>query len=244
MARADLSSPRRLRLAVIIAVVMLHVAAIIGLIHAFAPDFTNAVVKSVSTVLTVTVETTPEPKTDTQPANAAPEPEGAAAEAGKKAKPKETAAPKPEIVVSKKPAPPVASTGNEYSSGAADAGQGTGAGGEGEGTGSGRSGSGQGGGGGTKAVKIAGDINSAKDYPRKSRDLRIGSSVTIVLIVGTDGRVKGCRIHRASPDPEADRITCQLATERFRFEPATNAAGEPVQSTFGWQQRWFYPAGN
>ena len=50
---------------------------------------------------------------------------------------------------------------------------------------------------------------------------------------------QGCRIHRASPDPEADRITCQLATERFRFKPATDAAGNPVVSTFGWQQRWF-----
>jgi hypothetical protein len=61
----------------------------------------------------------------------------------------------------------------------------------GNGTGSGNGGQGQGGGGAvTKAVKIAGDINSARDYPRETRDQHIGDSVTVALTVGTDGRVK------------------------------------------------------
>jgi protein TonB len=42
-----------------------------------------------------------------------------------------------------------------------------------------------------------------------------------------------------SPDPEADRITCRLAEERFRFRPARNAGGEPVAAQYGWRQRWF-----
>jgi protein TonB len=116
----------------------------------------------------------------------------------------------------------------------------TGAAGAGTGTGSGAGGNGQGGGGGSAAVKIAGDINSARDYPIASRDLRIGDHVVIALTVGTDGRPSACRVVRASRDPEADAITCRLAMARFRFRPATDAAGQPVIATYGWQQRWFY----
>ncbi len=115
--------------------------------------------------------------------------------------------------------------------GGRNAGAGTGAGGSGDGAGSGAG----------RAVKIAGDITATRDYPARTRNLRLGKSVVVVLTVGTDGRVHGCRIHQASPDPEADAITCRLATERFRFRPATDRAGNPIASEFGWQQRWFAP---
>ena len=62
------------------------------------------------------------------------------------------------------------------------------------------------------------------------------------LTVNAEGRVSDCRIVRASRDPEADRITCALATQRFRFQPAHDAAGRPVSGVYGWQQRWFAPA--
>ena len=139
-------------------------------------------------------------------------------------------------------APQVAATGDEDRSGARDAGEGTGAGGQGAGTGAGGSGSGPGGGGGgTDARKIAGDINSARDYPREGRDLRLGDDVIIALTVGTDGRPSKCRVVRASRDPQADAVTCRLAMKRFRFRPATDAQGQPVESIYGWKQRWFYP---
>lgn len=240
--RAEISSSRRTRLGVVFLVAGLHVVAVLALIRAFAPDLTAQVTRQVVEAFTVTV-TTPTPTPTPPPQPRAPEPEGAAAEAGKKAKPRPEAAPKPKVVVTEKIAPRVASTGNDTASGARDAGEGTGAGGTGSGTGSGNAGSGQGGGGASKAVKTSGDINSARDYPRASRDLRIGDFVTIALTVGADGRVKGCRVHRASRDPEADRITCDLATRRFRFRPATDSAGNPVESVYGWQQRWFYPGG-
>lgn len=230
---------------------LIHLAVIAGLIRAFAPDFTDQMLNDVGAALNVTVVTpspTPTPvptqSPSEQPRKAAiePEDEGAAAPPGKKAVPKEVVAPPPRIVLADVPAPKATSTGNDVTSGARDEGDGTGAGGAGQGTGSGGSGDGAGGGGGVavKAVKIAGQINSAKDFPRASRDLRIGESVVIVLTVGVDGRVRNCSIHRPSRDPAADRITCQLATKRFRFRPARDAAGNPVESEFGWQQRWFY----
>lgn len=244
MAKADISTPRPLRLGLIVVIALLHVAVFYGLMRAFAPGVVDKVVDNVTSAIFVTVPTptpTPTLPPPAAPARAAPE-QGAKGAAGRKARPREETAPEARIVVSEKPAPRASSTGTENRSGASEAGDGTGAGSQGTGTGAGGQGTGQGG-LAAKAVKIAGDINSARDYPRKTRDLRIGASVVIVLTVGSDGRPRACRVARASPDPEADRITCDLAMKRFRFRPATNAAGEAVEAEYGWQQRWFYTGG-
>jgi len=228
---------------VVILVGLIHVIVIIALIRAFTPDFADRIAGDLGRALTVTVTSPPpkpEPSPTSAPTSAAPEPEAEAAPPGRRAVPKEVAAPEARVVLARPKAPPVAAKGDDDDAGAAEQGAGQGAGGVGEGTGAGRSGSGTGGGGvAAKAVKIAGSINSARDYPRESRDRRIGSDVVIALTVGTDGKVEDCRIVRASPDPEADRITCRLASERFRFRPATDRAGRPVRSIFGWRQRWF-----
>ena len=138
-------------------------------------------------------------------------------------------------------APQAASTGDANTSGARDQGEGTGAGGPGDGTGSGRGGQGAGGIPVTGPVKIAGDINDARDYPTPpgGREVRRGTEVIVYMTVGMDGRASNCRVTKPSPDPEADRITCELAVKRFRFKPAQNADGEPVPATYGWRQRWF-----
>lgn len=174
------------------------------------------------------------------PEPTAPDPAGASGAQGRKAVAKAVIA-KARVPAKPVPAPPVASTGNDVRSGAAAQGQGTGGGGAGMGTGSGASGNGSGGGLARKAEKIAGDIRSTRDYPARTRDDRIGKRVVIVLTVGIDGRVSACRIWRASGVPEADAVTCKLATERFRFRPATDALGKPTEATYGWEQRWFAP---
>lgn len=236
----ELKPPRRTRFLTILLVAALHVAAFFGLLHAFAPDLTNAVIRRAESVLSVTI-TTPDKPPEPDPPTPEPTPDaGAAGDPGQKAKPKETAAPRTRLPISPKPAPPVASTGRETASGAAVEGAGTGASGQGQGTGSGLVGGGSGSGIERQPEKIAGDINSAKDYPRATRDLRIGGSVTILLIVGTDGKAKSCRVARASPDAEADAITCRLATERFRFRPAQDDQGDPVEGRYAWRQRWYY----
>ncbi|MEJ5975173.1 TonB family protein [Novosphingobium sp. PS1R-30] len=248
MRRAAYSSPRGLRWGVALVVVLLHVALLLALIRAFAPDFTARVADQVFGTVTVTVTTSPPPPAPTplaQPAapSLAPQPEAPAAAAGRQAVPRPIAAPSPQIVIASQAAAPVAGPGSTNASGAGDAGAGTGARGQGSGTGAGSSGMGQGGGGAaSKAVKLAGDINSARDYPEATREQRLGDYVVVALTVGVDGRVKGCRIHRASRDSQADQITCRLATERFRFRPATDATGRASESVFGWQQRWFGPA--
>ena len=232
----DLTAPRRTKVGVAVLVIVLQVLVIAGLIRAFTPDFAAKVVDTVLNTFSVTVTTPPMP----EPSPKAPEPSGKSGDEGKKAVPREATTPPVKQPISKVPAPRASSSGSANTSGAGAQGSGTGAGGPGTSPGSGNGGGGQGGGAVTKAVKTAGDINSARDYPIPTRDLRIGDYVIIAITVGTDGRPIGCRVARPSKDAQANAITCQLALTRFRFKPATNASGKPVASVYGWKQSWYY----
>ena len=236
MTHAELISSHRSRLAIALLVALLHIAVVVVLIQAFAPQLGSAVVRPAMRAFDVVINAPPPPPL----ARPAPAKAGAAAPEGKKAEPRVITAPRPDIVLARTVAPVVAGTGPDDTSGAKTVGQGAGAGGEGEGVGAGSAGEGSGG-GAAKPIKIAGDIVSARDYPKGTRALRLGSAVTIALTVQPDGRPGDCRVVRPSRDPEADRITCRLAIERFRFRPARNGAGQPVASVYGWQQRWFAP---
>lgn len=229
----DLSAPPRTRVAVFVGVAVLHGVAVLALIRAFAPGAMTAAVDKVLATFTVTI-TAPPPEPPT-----APEPAGAAGEAGRKAVARAEAAPVPKVSLAPRPAPRAASTGDAPVSGAAAAGSGSGAGGSGPGTGSGAGGNGSGGGQARPAEKTAGAIVE-KDYDKAGRALRLGHAVAIAIDVSAEGRPTGCRVVRASPDPAADAVTCRLAVDRFRFRPARDAAGNPVASVYGWQQRWFY----
>jgi len=237
-------------------VLALHCAALAGLVRAFAPDLASSAIERAGQLVTVAFEDPPPPAPPPPPPvpqpqpSAAPEPvpqEGEAAPEAPRATPRAVVAPTPAVVIPRvtPPAPPVAATGTENRAGAGESGEGSGAGGAGQGTGSGRSGSGQGGGAGgiaaTQPVKIGGTISDARDYPVPpgGRAIRQGRHVIIHMLVGTDGRARECRVVEPSPDPEADRLTCRLAQERFRFRPARDAAGNPVPALFGWRQDWF-----
>jgi protein TonB len=234
---AIIEVPPRTKLGVAVVVLLFHAVAILALIRAFAPDLTARAVETVVSTFTVTVTTPPPP----EPAKEI-EKAGAAGDQGKKAVAREVKAEKPRVAIAKTPAPKAASSGNADTSGAREAGSGTGAGGSGSGTGSGSGGSGSGGGMVSKAVHVSGQINNARDFPVPpgGREARVGKSVILALTVNTDGRATGCRIYRSSGLPETDDITCRLAKERLRFRPATNSLGEPIVSTFYWQQKFFF----
>lgn len=234
----DLSATRRTKLGVALLVIGLQVLLVMALVRAFTPDFAAKVVDSVMATFSVTVTTPPMP--DPPPPPKAPEPAGKSGNEGKQAVPRAAVALPVKLPITKAPAPQASSTGGADTSGAGTKGSGTGASGPGNGTGSGTGGNGQGGGAASKPVKTAGEINSARDYPIATRDLRINDFVIVAITVGTDGRPSGCRVSRPSKDAQANSITCQLALKRFRFKPATDASGKPVTSIFGWKQSWFY----
>ena len=231
---------RKLSWKLVSVLVLLHLAALYGLARAFAPDFTAVVEREVVAAFTVTVTAPPEQRPP--PENQSEPDEGAQGDPGRDATAQAVTSPPPRLrTKTDKPLPRAASTGTANQSGAAEAGDGTGAAGRGDGTGSGNSGNGRGGVAVTKPVHISGRIDNARDFPVPAggREARRGTQVVVRVTVGTDGRARGCTIYRPSPDPEADRITCQLVESRLGFRPAMDANGNPVAAPFYWRQQWF-----
>ncbi|MEO6716487.1 MAG: TonB family protein [Novosphingobium sp.] len=232
MSCVDISAPPRTRYLVAVLVALIHVVIVLGLIRAFAPDFSALVTDSVLATFNVTVTQPPPPP---QPE---PEKPGAAGEAGKKAEPREAIQPRPRIAVAKpSPAPPVSAKGPENSSGARVSGAGTGAGGIGKGTGSGVGGNGQGGGAASKPSVRAGDLNNASDFPvpEGGRQTRFGKRVVVYFTVTTDGRARDCSVAQSNVDAEATALVCALVIRKIRFNPATRADGSPVEARYGYK---------
>lgn len=164
---------------------------------------------------------------------------GKASAANKHAQAAPVAAAKPRLppVVPPIAAAPQPGAGSDAAAGATpNPGPGSGAGGRGDGTGAGGAGTGTG--GGSKAAWRSGTIRD-RDYPASASRARTGGEVEVRFTIQRDGRVTGCRVTRSSGDDALDRTTCRLIEERFRFKPATNAAGEAVASPYGWRQTWW-----
>ena len=215
--------------------------AVLAVGFGLASGLDLGVVRTVSEAITaIAVPAPPPAREDIAPANAPSDrTSGKASAANKQAEATVVTAPP-----SKLPsiAPPIAAAprpdaGNDASAGATPhPGAGSGAGGRGDGTGGG--GSGNGNGGGTKAVWRSGTIRD-RDYPRDASRARAGGEVEVRFIIEATGRVRGCRVTRSSGDASLDETTCRLIEKRFRFKPATNAAGETVSSPYGWRQSWW-----
>lgn len=165
-------------------------------------------------------------RTESAAAPAAPAPEGRKGDA----LPRE--APAAAIPLNPQPAAPRAGEGRDTSDGAGTRGTGPGAGGQGAGTGGGGDG-----GVATPARRIAGALND-RDYPREAEDAGLTGTVGISFRVRTDGRVDRCAVVRSSGHALLDGLTCRLFTDRFRFRPATDAAGAAVESTLQTSFTW------
>jgi protein TonB len=89
-------------------------------------------------------------------------------------------------------------------------------------------------------VHIAGALNDA-DYARSGVPKGAGGTVVIGFRVRTDGRVDRCSVVRSSGVAAIDSATCRLFEQRFRFRPARDAAGRPVdfnlRTDFTWRPR-------
>lgn len=138
------------------------------------------------------------------------------------------------------PAVPSFDAGSQSASGAgATAGSGAGQGGQGNGTGSG-AGGGTGAGVATPPVHIAGALSDA-DYARSGVPRGAGGTVVISFRVRSDGGVDRCSVVRSSGYDVIDVATCRLFEQRFRFRPALDASGRPVDYTlrtdFTWRPR-------
>ena len=113
-----------------------------------------------------------------------------------------------------------------------DAGQG----GQGNGTGAGGAGSGDGA-GVVPPVHIAGALKDA-DYARSGLPRGAAGTVLISFRVRSDGHVDRCDIVRSSGYSAIDSETCRLVERRFRFRPARNSGGNPIDFTLRTDFTW------
>ncbi len=226
-----LTKRKRPRPLLLVAIAIFHVLVLYGLMRALAPDFTATVQDTVVEAFTVTITSTPEEEVD-------PEPDaGAAGSAGQDAVPRPETAETPAVRTREdEPMPRASSTGAANTSGARDSGDGTGNSGDGLGTGSGNSGGGQGSVASGPSVQ-SGELNQARDFPipEGGRQSRFGRSVTVVFTVNTNGRARNCSVARTSVDAETTARVCPLVIEKIRFNPARNAAGDPVPARYGYR---------
>ena len=165
-------------------------------------------------------------------------PEGAAAPPNLRATPTEIVRPPPPPILFPPPPPvaaaPIAGLGAAPSAGAAPfPGPGTGAGGQGNGTGSGLGGNGTGSGGGagrgSPPRQIHGRIKD-KDYPESAKAAGAQGVVWVRYTVLVTGRATNCRVTRSSGNAAIDETTCRLIQDRFRYKPAKDERGRPVQA--------------
>jgi protein TonB len=219
---------------------LLGYALLIGLRGDFSP---NAVPQSVK--LISLEELPPPPPVVSIPDKPTQTEEGAAAPPSRKANPSPVVAPPSPL-----PVPPILPTvdkalpvplGSDVSAGVSTVdGVGSGTGGEGMGSGSGGSGTGSGGGGARRAERIAGALAN-RDYPRVALRTRAQGSVSVRYTVRADGAVEDCRILRSSGHPVLDETTCRLIERRFRYRPALDRSGRPIEASESKSYDWYLP---
>lgn len=206
----------RQRLATGIAVGAFHLAAIYGLIAAFAGGLAvpGLADKPLLSVFAARPRPKPLPPHD---------PGGPPRSAAKRAEAAPVLAIAPPARPSPMPAAPFPAAGQSRSTGAAETGEDGSGSGHGGGSGEG---SGDGEDGGSDLRLISGGIYE-EDYPREAVRLHQSGKVYIRFAVGADGRVSQCTVTRSSGSPSLDSATCRLILRRFRYGPSRDAAGRP-----------------
>ena len=231
--RGSLRRPTRSRLVSALMAGAIQLGLLLGLLFGLAGHSATQVSNAIAAM------TFSEPKAHSTPP---PPPErhhkdaGKAAPAAKKAQASPVFAPKLAIAKPLIPASPNPGREAGPSHGAALAGQGSGAGGIGNGTGSGGDGSGDGD-GGDDPEWVSGKIKDS-DYPSEARAIRARGTTETEIRVSVDGRPTGCSVTRSSGNGTLDATTCRLVLQRFRFNPARDAAGRAIAGVVDYDQEW------
>ena len=93
-----------------------------------------------------------------------------------------------------------------------------------------------------RPVGNPGPWTTSADYPlRALREGREGNA-TFFVTVNADGRVSSCRIIESSGHADLDDATCKNVIRRARFNPATDASGQPTIGTYSNTVRWVIPS--
>lgn len=83
--------------------------------------------------------------------------------------------------------------------------------------------------------------NAMVDYPETAvKEGRHGSTV-IAFDVLASGKVANCKILRSSGSADLDAASCNLISDRARYEPAVDSAGSPKTVSTGITIHWIMP---
>ena len=237
MYSGDLS--RRDRVGPALAVIIVHLA-LGGMLLGLSGHLTPAVVESALKTFDVRTPVPPPPPPPATRPKPSPKP-NAPAPPAKKAVATPVVAPRPRLqlpVPNPVAAAPVPNQGTAPSQGAATTGTGSGAGGAGNGTGGGGSGSGGSGDGegDTHPRPMFRPLNP-RGFPRQLVEpLPPGARVLIIFTVQLDGRISDCTVRQSSGSPGLDTLVCQVAVQRFRYDPARHGDGTPFVAKSAYMQ--------
>ncbi|MDP4540648.1 TonB family protein [Qipengyuania sp. DY56-A-20] len=79
------------------------------------------------------------------------------------------------------------------------------------------------------------------DYPSRAVRQNEEGTVTMRITVGTDGRVSACSVTGSSGSSALDDAACRGMQRYARYEPALNAAGNPISTTLSEAIRYELP---
>jgi protein TonB len=91
--------------------------------------------------------------------------------------------------------------------------------------------------GGTPAEWLRGRIRSS-DYPPDAAANGMQGGLRTRYTIDVRGRIIACSIAESSGNALLDRRTCDLATSRYRYRPARDAAGRAVIGHDSQRHRW------
>ena len=78
----------------------------------------------------------------------------------------------------------------------------------------------------------------SSDYPQSALDNEEQGTVSVVLQIGTTGRVTGCSVSGSSGSRTLDNTTCRILTSRAKFSPAKDSSGNATSGTFRQRITW------
>ena len=76
------------------------------------------------------------------------------------------------------------------------------------------------------------------DYPSQAIDNEEQGTVSVVLEIGTTGRVTNCSVAGSSGSRSLDSTTCRILTSRAKFTPGRDSSGNPTTGTFRQRITW------
>ena len=76
------------------------------------------------------------------------------------------------------------------------------------------------------------------DYPQRAIEADEQGVVTVRLSISATGRVAGCDVTSSSGSRTLDRATCQILSNRARFEPARDSRGNRTADAVRQRIRW------